>query len=214
MCQSHTLYHLCGHVKIKTVVQCAEMVEILVASATSSFDHRLCADASFDSLFFPKVCGGCRRCQQNHGADVTIVTTKDFNKVNRPPEVKRLVMLQSWKTLPPTLAPPAVRNHVQQARTIENELCDIADMGEERFGSTTDAILHPANVSRTFGRFLTVPQQARSPGGTRALNVSSTPTTPDIDSLHARMIQLDIRMARLISELRTLNAQSAAVLSA
>ncbi|KAK6381023.1 hypothetical protein LTS17_005224 [Exophiala oligosperma] len=36
MCESHHIYHLCGHVKIRTTVQCAEIIEKLVASKSQT----------------------------------------------------------------------------------------------------------------------------------------------------------------------------------
>ncbi|KAK5448020.1 hypothetical protein LTS15_009044 [Exophiala xenobiotica] len=63
MCESHIIYQLCGHVKIKTIVQCADTTEKMVASKSQiSYPHQLCADVSDNSHIFPDICD---KCQQN-----------------------------------------------------------------------------------------------------------------------------------------------------
>lgn len=63
MCESHTFYHLCGHVKIRMTVQCAEMIDRLIASdLQKTCTHMLCGDVSDNTHIFPHVCD---RCQQD-----------------------------------------------------------------------------------------------------------------------------------------------------
>lgn len=63
MCESHIIYHLCGHVKITTIVQCADMVDRLIASRVEvKSTHHLCDDLSDNIHIFPDI---CKLCQQS-----------------------------------------------------------------------------------------------------------------------------------------------------
>jgi len=80
MCESHTVHNLCGHIKIKTIVQCPEMTELILKGALENAKpqingqevdfaefndktrctHQLCADVSDNSHIFPDMCDKCK----------------------------------------------------------------------------------------------------------------------------------------------------------
>ncbi|KAI1621257.1 hypothetical protein EDD37DRAFT_109599 [Exophiala viscosa] len=85
MCESHTIYHLCGHVKVKTLVQCAEMIEKLIASKMQvTCSHQLCADVSDNIHIFPDI---CVKCEENG-------VIGEF--LNQDPS-RKLEILRDWK---------------------------------------------------------------------------------------------------------------------
>ncbi|EXJ78945.1 hypothetical protein A1O3_08445 [Capronia epimyces CBS 606.96] len=62
MCESHTIHHICGHAKFKTLVQCADMIDRLVAShLLVSCSHHLCDDIGDNPHIFPDICDSCKR---------------------------------------------------------------------------------------------------------------------------------------------------------
>jgi len=69
MCETHIVYNLCGHVRIKTVVQCAEMIDALLASILqATCSQRLCANSAGHETdnaenihIFPDICDKCTR---------------------------------------------------------------------------------------------------------------------------------------------------------
>src|SRR4051812_3588776 len=80
MCESHTINNLCGHIKIKTIIQCAQMTELLLEFALSNkkaemngemlkcsepkdtpdCTNWLCAEVIDTSHVFPDLCDKCK----------------------------------------------------------------------------------------------------------------------------------------------------------
>jgi hypothetical protein len=63
MCESHTVYHLCGHVKIKTIVQCAKIIDQLISSGQPiTCNHQVCdCSVSENVHIFPDICDKCKQ---------------------------------------------------------------------------------------------------------------------------------------------------------
>ncbi|EHY51793.1 hypothetical protein HRR83_008405 [Exophiala dermatitidis] len=62
MCESHIIYQLCGHVKVKVIVQCADMIDRLIAShPKGSFSTHQCGSQSDDLHIFPDICDTCKQ---------------------------------------------------------------------------------------------------------------------------------------------------------
>ncbi|KIW96543.1 uncharacterized protein Z519_01934 [Cladophialophora bantiana CBS 173.52] len=84
MCESCTIYHLCGHVKITTIVQCANIVDkLLTSNLPITITHQVCEDGVNENLHvFPDICEKCK----------TTAVVGDFME---QPGVK-LEVVQSW----------------------------------------------------------------------------------------------------------------------
>ncbi|KAJ9601874.1 hypothetical protein H2200_013623 [Cladophialophora chaetospira] len=63
MRESHITYHLCGHVKTKTIVQCADIIDNLIASGQPiTRSHQVCEDDVSENVhIFPDICDKCKK---------------------------------------------------------------------------------------------------------------------------------------------------------
>ena len=185
MCESHTIYQLCGHVKIKTIVQCADIIENLITSKLQvPCPHQLCADVSDNIHIFPDICD---KCQQN-GVIGGIM--------EQQPGMK-LEILQSWKKQHNLDAASESRSDVaRDSRIAEN------DSGSEKMEQLeTLEVLRVADAASTetsdSGSLVTTSSPA-----TVASSQTACEGTTDLSSIKTRIAALKDRTERLLSRIR------------
>ncbi|EXJ64798.1 hypothetical protein A1O7_01136 [Cladophialophora yegresii CBS 114405] len=192
MCESHTIFHLCGHVNIKTIVQCADIIDKLLVSGTPiASNHQVCQDDVSDNVHvFPDICTKCR-------------TTGVIGDVMDVPGVK-LEVMKAWESQ---------RKRVSAVPSHDNNNTDHVD--------TEDGVADKIRECETFERIslpddlsTSTPDRAgASSSPTPATSSASSSTcpepspapTPDLSQIKARVITLRARTERLLMKIRAHN---------
>ncbi|KIW37141.1 uncharacterized protein PV06_10763 [Exophiala oligosperma] len=184
MCESHHIYHLCGHVKIRTTVQCAEIIEKLVASKSQvTCSHQLCPDIAHNSHVFPDICA---KCQQ---------TGVIGDVMEQQPGVK-VELLQSWRRQRGSegIAEPGNPGESLQGSEVETvreqKSLEATAAAERKSASTPDT--GSEATSRTIE--------------TTTSSATSQGNTPELGSLRTRMAALKDRTEQLASKVRARKA--------
>ncbi|KEF51923.1 uncharacterized protein A1O9_11912, partial [Exophiala aquamarina CBS 119918] len=212
MCQSHTIHNLCGHTKIKTIVQCAEMTERLLKGALENqrtlingrvvdfadfnektkCTHQLFVDVSDTLHIFPDMCDQCK------SSGVV------GNWMEQDPGAK-LQIFRSWR-LKRRAAVHAAPHEVQSnANGTRDEACkDIEDNESE-----TLQFIAPPNVSgeSTIGSKSPSSQSSQARVQSVASSVTKDSTTPSLHDVKTRVDRLRARADHLIAKI---SVQSAA----
>jgi len=183
------MYHLCGHVKIKTMVQCAEMVEKQVAAAKSQvtcFAHQVCDDVADTSHAFPDLCA---KCQQNGVVG---------DVMEQQPGMK-LEILRSWRPQQQRVSEGMVETGTEaqtpegmEVKTIRGQELDdataVSSIPETSSEASTDTIQTPT---------------------TMASSASSPENIPELGSLKTRIAALMDRTEQLLLKVRAHKASQA-----
>jgi len=172
MCESHTVYQLCGHIKIKTIVQCADMIDKLMASnLQTTCSHRLCDDVSDNIHIFPDVCDKCKANGVVGGL------------LDQQPHLK-LDILRDWKRQSGSEPTPSASEKIDQewdSNEVDNlEVCDV------------ESISFPTSASTP---------RTSSPKSV-ATSATSDGAAPDLASLKKRIARLKTRTEHLLSKLQ------------
>lgn len=207
MCESHTINHLCGHIKIKTIIQCAEMTEILLESSISNkkaglkgersqflepketpkCTHQLCAEVVDTLHIFPDLCDQCKR-----GGVVGDWMEKERGL--------KLEVLRSWrsKRRERTQSPSG------EAQQWTGSNADNATEGyrEDSEELECDAIPSISNGTTTTSMAQSPDSSARSIPS----SVTSASTAPSFHDLKARVQRLRARTDQLIAKIRVQRA--------
>ncbi|KIW62117.1 hypothetical protein PV05_02164 [Exophiala xenobiotica] len=185
MCESHIIYQLCGHVKIKTIVQCADVIEKVIASKLqASCPHQLCADVSDNIHIFPDICD---KCQQN-GVIGGIMEQQSGMK---------LKILQSWK-----------KQHNFDAASASR-----SDGAKESLAAANDSEFEKIEQLETLGVLRVAGIASMETSDSGSLVTTSTPETvassqtacegtTDLSSIKTRIAALKDRTERLLSRVR------------
>lgn len=207
MCESHTINHLCGHIKIKTIVQCAEMTEMLLESSTLNkkaglngersrlsepketpkCTHQLCAEVVDTLHIFPDLCDQCKRAG----------VVGDWMEKERG---LKLQILRSWKSK---------RRETTQSPWGEAQLWtgSNADNATEGYRDDSDKLECDAIPSISNGT--TTTSMVHSPDSSaRSIpsSVTSASTAPSFHDLKARVQRLRARTDQLIAKIRVQRA--------
>ena len=185
MCKSHTIYHLCGHPKIKTLVQCAEMIEKLMASDLPLPGSRLlCDDVNDNPHVFPAI---CPRCQKN-GVIGEWMQQQPGAKVNA---------LRAWKAQAPTDA----------QRDSAIDFPTSSDSGESDRVSdleTSERVPALENASSSTSAATTVASTSSTVGQKSAASLKGE--TGDLGAIKARISVLKARTERLLTKIQAFQA--------
>jgi len=173
MCESHTVYQLCGHIKIKTIVQCADIIDQLVAANLQvTCSRRLCDDVSDNVHIFPDVCEKCRENGVIGGL------------LDQQPHLK-LDILQEWKKeleSGPKTRTSKRRDHECDSNETDNlEVCDMESSSTSTpMSASTSIASSPKSVATT---------------------ATSQGAAPTLASLKKRVAVLRARTEQLLSKL-------------
>ena len=177
MCESHIFYLLCGHVKIKTVIQCTDITEKLVGPGElTAGNHQVCEEVSDNIYIFPDICDKC----------------KSTGEIGNHMEVSgmKLEALRAWKSQNATDASTGSSNLDQS----EQESDDIAAL--EAFES----------ISLTESTSTRIPESGSSKGAPSpkrwAAPSSSKSSTADLMQIKTRVAALLERTERLLAKIR------------
>jgi hypothetical protein len=89
MCHSHTIYNLCGHINLKTIVQCADQVDKLLRSGQAALTHGVCenTDVTDKSHVFPDICRKCKQvgviAEALEGAEKKVEVLREWNELHK-----------------------------------------------------------------------------------------------------------------------------------
>lgn len=188
MCESHTIYHLCGHVKVKTLVQCADIIDQLIASkmqVTSS--HQLCADVNDNIHIFPDICVKCEEngvigefLNQDPGRKLEIL--RDWKKQNKP-DHKSKSTLESPIGDSTSTARDGENKDIDQLETLE--VLTVADIPSSSISSPQTGNLSSSSSPKT-----------------ASSSTTSISSSPDLQSIKARVSALKDRTERLLTKAR------------
>jgi hypothetical protein len=220
MCETHIVYNLCGHVRIKTVVQCAEMIDALLASnLQATCSQRLCANSAGHETdnaenihIFPDICDKCTRNgvvgilmreQPSVKIDLIRAWKKDthLKKQNQGQSQDQKEMESAAEGL--QIASPSGESSsaVDSTKDSEHDTSGIiaetqpVAVSDLAGASMTDAASHPSISSPSDG---TAISQVTSVGS------SSYPSSAlDLESVKTRINALRTRTDQLLSRLRT-----------
>jgi hypothetical protein len=188
MCESHTIFHLCGHVNVKTIVQCADIIDKLLASGTSiACNHQVCQDDVSDNVHvFPDICRNC-------------MATGVIGDVMDVPGVK-LEVMKAWesqrKRMPATGGNNNSTNNVNVVDVEDGEADKIREC------ETLESISLPEDVSTSAtGRAGASSSSTPATSSTSTSTSISTPT-PDLSQIKARLVALRTRTDRLLIKIR------------
>ena len=176
MCESHTIYHLCGHVKIRTIVQCADLIDKLIASESAiACSHQVCEDNVSDDIHvFPDICDTCK-------------TTGVGGDVMEVPGVM-LEVLRAWRLRNKSTSAAA------GADMEDNEPVEIKEL------ETLESISLSEDADTSTLESTSALESARR----RSLASSSTSNgmTPELSQIKTRVAALVSRTERLLTRVR------------
>lgn len=210
MCESHTVHNLCGHIKIKTIVQCTEMTELLLKCAVSNkkikingqvvgfgefkdktrCTHQLCADVSDHSHIFPDMCDKCKSSG----------VVGDWMEKERG---AKLQVFRSWRLNRRAAAQATPQEMQSNSNSIGEWTAQEAD-GENLDHLEFIAAPGVSDVSTT-GSKTPSSQSPQSSGQSIASSVTSS-TTPSMHDIKARVERLRARADHLIAKIRVQRA--------
>jgi hypothetical protein len=186
MCESHTIFHLCGHVNVKTIVQCADIIDKLLASGTPiACNHQVCQDDVSDNIHvFPDICRNC-------------MATGVVGDVMDVPGVK-LEVMKAWesqrKRMPATGGNNNSTNNVNVVDDEDGEADKIREC------ETFDSISLPEDASSSATR--RAGASSSSTPATSSTPTSTSTSTPDLSQIKARLVALRTRTDRLLIKIR------------
>lgn len=183
MCESHIFYHLCGHVKIKTIIQCADNIEKLIASGQPiNCNHQVCGDNVSDNVhIFPDICDKCK--------DNGII-----GDVMNVPGMK-VELIQAWDR---GKAFEAQQRKSRSSPSVESVKKD-SESDEIKASETLEEISIPGHVNTASESVIVC--SASSPES-RASSVTSTHSTADLHQIKSRITALRTRTERLLMKIR------------
>lgn len=206
MCESHTVHNLCGHIKIKTIVQCPEMTELLLKGALENkkthingqvvdfaefnektrCTHQLCAEVSDNSHIFPDMCDKCKSSgvvgnwmEQERGA--------------------KLQVFRSWR-LKRRAAVHAAPHKVQSnSNGVQQET---AKEVEDKESENLEFVAAPSvSEESTMDSNSQSPQSAQDRTQSIASSATSNSTTPSLHGIKTRVERLRARTDYLIAKI-------------
>ncbi|ETI28743.1 hypothetical protein G647_01194 [Cladophialophora carrionii CBS 160.54] len=190
MCESHTIFHLCGHVNIKTIVQCADIIDKLLVSGTSiASNHQVCQDDVSDNVHvFPGICTRC-------------MATGVIGDVMDVPGVK-LEVMKAWESQRKRMSATGSNKNIDTVDTGDGEADKIREC------ETLERISLPDNVSTSAvdraGAFSSS-TPATSSVSSSTCREPSPASTPDLSQIKARVMALRARAERLVMKIRAHN---------
>ncbi|EXJ61271.1 uncharacterized protein A1O5_11828 [Cladophialophora psammophila CBS 110553] len=182
MCESRTIYHLCGHAKIKTIVQCAHMVDkLLTSNLLITSTHQVCEDIVNDNLHvFPDICEKCK-------------ATGVIGDFMEQPGVK-LELVKAWAHGNRKHPSPEFEARVSAGNNEVVEKQNESDGIIELQTHETISPIENASISTSLPDSATTRSQASSSTTNR--------TAPDLAQIQMRVVALSTRTERLLSKIR------------
>ncbi|KAL2421271.1 hypothetical protein ABEF95_007630 [Exophiala dermatitidis] len=184
MCESHIIYQLCGHVKVKVIVQCADMIDRLIAShPKGNFSTHQCSDQSDDLHIFPDICD---KCKENG------VVAEYLDRPGGKVEV-----LQAWRK----------DNQKQSYQEQESAVRDDKNGDESQGFNDTDSAetLSIVSFSESANESCAETLSPIEPSSVSSMTSSQTSHEAkgsDLSGLKARVAGLTARTDRLLSQIR------------
>jgi hypothetical protein len=172
MCVSHTIYHLCGHVKIRTIVQCADIIDKLISSGSPiTCTHQVCEDTVGDNVHvFPDVCTKCK-------------VTGVIGDAMEVPGVK-LDVLRAWELQSKGKSASVSPEEEDEAEKI-NELETLEEIARASDEDTSSASSVGSSAS-----------------GIHSSNSTSSSSTQDLSQIKTRVAALVARTEQLLVKMR------------
>ncbi|OCT46462.1 hypothetical protein CLCR_02128 [Cladophialophora carrionii] len=190
MCESHTIFHLCGHVNVKTIVQCADIIDKLLVSGTSiASNHQVCQDDVSDNVHvFPDICTRCR-------------ATGVIGDVMDAPGVK-LEVMKAWESQRKRISAIGNNKNNDTVDTEDGEADKIRECENLERISLKDNVSASA-VDRAGAFSSSTPATSSVSGST--CREPSPASTPDLSQIKARVMALRARTERLVMKIRAHN---------
>ncbi|KIW72671.1 hypothetical protein PV04_00849 [Phialophora macrospora] len=191
MCESHTIFHLCGHVNVKTIVQCADIIDKLLASGTSiACNHQVCQDNVSDNVHvFPDICHNC-------------MATGVIGDVMDVPGVK-LEVMKAWesqrKRTPATSGNNNNNNNDNNINAVDE---DDGEADKIREYETLESISLPEDASTSGTGHAGGSDSSTLATCSASTSTSTSTPTPDLSQIKARLMALRTRTDRLLIKIR------------
>ena len=187
MCESQTIFYLCGHVKLKTIVQCAETIERLIKSGLSIASTRqVCEDNVIDNVhIFPSICDKCK-------------ATGVIGEVMEIPGMK-VEVLRAWraakgKSSLPTMS-GALAGDDQPVKGDDDNSDEIKELGTSEPIAPDGDARASTSASMSTARFSSPISHTSS---------KTSHGTPDLSQIKTRVAALRCRTQRLLTRTRIL----------
>jgi hypothetical protein len=185
MCQSHTVYHLCGHINLKTIVQCADQIDKLLKCGQADSAHTVCEDSNVTdkSHVFPDICEKCRQ---------TGIIAEILNSTEKKVEV-----LREWYEMHKTQGREVPEIVITTEDSDESEMFKDLETLESIEIESADA--HHSSSESNNSR----PEESDSASPkSRTFSMTSLGTAPNLEQIKTRVVALRSRTERLLTKIR------------